>query len=69
MRLEGELTRPSIKKYYVTGALEQKMVNKPLQQMLKKIQDGGMNEFLNDKELGQFARGLQENFQKEGYLN
>lgn len=69
MRLEGELTRPSIKKYYVTGTLEQKMVNKPLQQMLKKIQDGGMNEFLNDKELGQFARGLQENFQKEGYLN
>lgn len=69
MRLEGELTRPSIKKYYATGTLEQKMVNKPLQQMLKKIQDGGMNEFLNDKELGQFAGGLQENFQKEGYLN
>lgn len=69
MRLEGKLTRPSIKKYYVTGTLEQKMENKPLQQMLKKIQDGGMNAFLNDKELGQFARGLQENFQKEGYLN
>lgn len=69
MKLEGTLTRPSIKKYYVTGALEQKMENRPLQQMLKKIKDGGMNAFLNDKKLKQFANGLKENFIHEGYLN
>ncbi len=69
MRLTGSLKRPTIKKYYVTGSLQQKMENPALQKMLKKIKDGGMNAFLNDQELGKFAKGLISSFESDGYLN
>lgn len=69
MRLTGSLTRPTIKKYYATGSLRQKMENSALKMMLEKIKDGGINTFLNDKELKQFAQGLISSFESEGYLN
>lgn len=69
MKLKGCLTRPTIKKYYGTGSLQQKRENPALKEMLKKIKDGGINAFLNDKELKQFAQGLISSFESEGYLN
>ncbi len=69
MKLTGSLTRPTIKKYYVTGSLQQKMENSALKEMLKKIKDGGVNAFLNDQELNRFAKGLIASFESDGYLN
>ena len=69
MKLKGCLTRPTIKKYYGTGSLQQKRENPALKEMLKNIKDGGINAFLNDKELKQFAQGLISSFESEGYLN
>ena len=69
MKYTGSLANPDIHAYYVTGSLEQKIENAPLQKMLSKIQGGGMNAFLNDKELGKFAKGLRSRFQADGYLS
>ena len=69
MKCVGQLTHPSVSKYYVTGSLEQKIENKALQEMLRKIKNGGMQAFLNDKELGKFARGMRESFITEKLIN
>ena len=69
MKYVGNLSNPEIHTYYVTGSLEQKNDNKALQKMLRKIKDGGMNAFLNDKELGKFAKGLQSSFVSDGFIN
>ncbi len=69
MKYTGSLANPDIHAYYVTGSLEQKIENAPLQKMLSIIQRGGMNAFLNDKELGKFAKGLRSSFQADGYLS
>ena len=69
MKLTGKLENPIIHTYYVTGSLEQKTKNEPLQKMLKKIKDGGMNTFLNDSELKGFAQGLRYSFENDGYIN
>lgn len=69
MKLTGQIKDFSIKKYYVTGSLKQKIENKALQNMLLKIKNGGMNAFLNDKELNRFAKGLKESFEADGYIN
>ena len=69
MKYTGSLANPDIHAYYVTGSLEQKIENAPLQKMLSIIQRGGMNAFLNDKELGKFAKGLRSSFQADGFLN
>lgn len=69
MKCVGQLTNPSVSKYYVTGSLEQKIENQALQDMLHKIKNGGMQAFLNDKELGKFARGMRESFIAEKLIN
>lgn len=69
MKLTGKLENPDIHTYYVTGLLEQKTGNAPLQKMLKKIRDGGMNTFLNNSELKGFAQGLRYSFENDGYIN
>lgn len=69
MKLTGTLKNPDVYTYYVTGSLEEKVENLPLQKMLKKIKDGGMNTFLNDNELKKFAQGLKYSFEKDGYIN
>lgn len=69
MKLTGKLINPDIHTYYVTGSLEQKGNNQPLRKMLRKIKEGGMNGFLNDPELGNFAHGLKDSFDRDGYIN
>lgn len=69
MKLTGQLKKPNIHTYYVTGSLEQKGNNQPLRKMLRKIKEGGMNGFLNDPELGNFAHGLKDSFDRDGYIN
>lgn len=69
MKLAGKLENPDIHTYYVTGSLEQKTENAPLQKMLKKIKDGGMNTFLNNSKLKGFAQGLCYSFKNDGYIN
>ena len=68
MKLTGQLKKPNIHTYYVTGSLEQKGDNQPLQKMLEKIKNGGMNAFLNS-ELKKFAQGLRSSFKQDGYIN
>ena len=69
MKLTGKLINPNIHTYYVTGSLEQKGNNQPLRKMLRKIKEGDMNDFLNDPELGNFAHGLKDSFDRDGYIN
>ena len=69
MRFTGQLANPELHRYYVTGSLEQKLVNPALQKMLSKIKNGGMNEFLNDKDLGNFSNGMCESFKSDKYIN
>lgn len=69
MKLTGTLKNPDVYTYYVTGSLEEKVENLPLQKMIKKIKDGGMNTFLNDNELKKFSQGLKSSFEKDGYIN
>ena len=69
MKLTGKLINPDIHTYYVTGSLEQKVDNQPLRKMLRKIKEGCMNGFLNDPELGNFAHGLKDSFDRDGYIN
>lgn len=69
MKLKGCLKNSNVHTYYVTGSLEKKADNQPLQKMLKKIKEGGMNTFLNDSDLKKFAQGLKCSFEQNGYIN
>lgn len=69
MKFKGELRNPTLQKYYVTGSLEKKVDNSALQKMLSKIKNGGINAFLNDSELKNFAKGMRESFKSEGLMN
>ena len=69
MKFKGELRNPTLQKYYVTGSLEKKVENSALQKMLLKIKNGGMNTFLNDSELKDFAKGMRDSFKSEGLIN
>lgn len=69
MKITGKIKNPKIHKFYATGSLEQKVENVALQKMLSKIKNGGMNAFLNDENLGKFAKGMRESFISEGLLN
>ncbi|MBP5434437.1 hypothetical protein J6Z39_01310 [bacterium] len=69
MKFKGELRTPVLQKYYITGSLEKKVDNSALQKMIRKIKDGGMNAFLNDSELKNFAKGMRTSFKAEGLIN
>ena len=69
MKCTGRLRSPNFQKYYVTGSLEQKVNDSALQKMLSKIKNGGINAFLNDSELKNFAKGMRESFRSEGLIN
>ncbi len=52
-----------------TGALELLEDDKPLAKLLKKFDDGGVDEVCQDAVLSKFAEGLLSNFEKEGLIN
>lgn len=53
----------------VIGSIDSFMDNEPLAKMLEIIQESGMNSFLIDETLKNFAKCLVHSFEKEGYLS